>query len=171
MSRRPMGFLGLLPALTVALAACNAAASASPSGASPSEAAPPSVAASAAGSAAGASGSPALSAPELVGTAWILGDLPGQVLPEARPTIAFSGDGTVSGFGSCNDFNGTYTVSGSSLTFSPLATTRKTCGDAVDKIEQAYLAAVQATTAYEITSDAKLKLTAGATTLTYSVQQ
>jgi heat shock protein HslJ len=166
MTRRTMGFFGVLPALAVALAGCNAAASASPSAA-----ATPSAAASAAGGGAGASGSAALTAPELVGTAWALGDLPGQVLNDVRPTIAFSGDGTVSGSGGCNTFNGTYTTSGSNLTFGPLSSTKKTCGDAVDRIEQAYLTALQATTAYEITSDAKLKLTAGATTLTYAVQQ
>jgi heat shock protein HslJ len=160
MTRRSMGFLGLLPVFVLALAGCNAAASASPS-----------AAASAAGGGAGASGSPALTAPELVGTAWVLGDLPGQVLGDVLPTIAFSGDGTVSGNAGCNTFNGTYTVSGSNLTFGALATTRKACADPVNTIEQAYLAALQATTAYEITSDAKLKLTGGATTLTYSVQQ
>jgi len=165
MSRRTLGFLGLLPAMVVAVAGCNAAASASPSVASPS------AVASAAGGGTAASGSAALTAPELVGTAWALGDLPGQVLNDVRPTISFSGDGTVTGNGGCNTFNGTYTTSGSNLTFGPLSSTKKTCGDAVDKIEQAYLAALQATTAYEITSDAKLKLTAGATTLTYAVQQ
>ena len=108
--------------------------------------------------------------PQLVGTAWVLGDLPGQILPEARPTIAFSGDGTVSGFGGCNDFNGTYTVDGSKLTFGPLASTKKACPDAVNTIEQAYLTALQATQTYEITSDGKLKLTSPATTLTFSVQ-
>jgi heat shock protein HslJ len=155
---RRMMALVLLSAAAVALGACNAAASASPS-------------ASAAASAAAASGGAGATAPELVGTAWALGDLPGQVLNDVRPTIAFSGDGTVTGSGGCNDFNGTYTVDGSNLTFGPLASTKKACGDAVDQLEQAYLAALQATTAYEITSDAKLKLTAGATTLTYAVQQ
>ena len=139
------------------LVACNAAASASPS-------------ASAAASVASAGASPGAAGPQLVGTAWVLGDLPGQILPEARPTIAFSGDGTVSGFGGCNDISGAYTVDGSKLTFGPLALTRKACADPVNTIEQAYLAALQATQTYEITSDAKLKLTSPATTLTFSVQ-
>src|SRR5262245_21355680 len=160
MTRRTMRFLALIPAMTIALAACNAAATASPSVASPSAA-----------GGGGASGSPNLAAPDLVGTAWALGELPGQVLNDVRPTIAFSGDGTVSGSGGCNNFNGTYTVDGSKLTFGPLASTQKACGDPADTIEQAYLAALQATRAYEITSDSKLKLTAGATTLTYAVQQ
>jgi heat shock protein HslJ len=148
--------LVLLSLAALVLAACTAAASASPSASATS---------------AGAGGSPAAGGPELVGTAWALGDLPGQVLTDVRPTIAFSGDGTVTGSGGCNDFNGTYTVDGSNLTFGPLASTKKACGDAVNTLETAYLAALQATTAYEITSDSKLKLTAGATTLTFAVQQ
>jgi len=144
------------------LAACNAAASASPSA---------SAAGAGAGGSAAAGGSPAAGGPQLVGTAWALGDLPGQVLADVRPTIAFSGDGTVTGSGGCNDFNGTYTVDGSKLTFGPLASTKKACADAVNSLETAYMTALQATTAYEITSDAKLKLTAGTTTLTFAVQQ
>src|SRR5262245_24976892 len=146
--------LVLMSILAVVLAACNASASPSP-----------------AASAAASGGGAGAAAPELVGTAWALGDLPGQVLNDVRPTIAFSGDGTVSGSGGCNDFSGNYTVDGSKLTFGPLASTQKACGDAVDNLEQAYLAALQATQSYEITSDAKLKLTAGATTLTFAVQQ
>jgi heat shock protein HslJ len=152
----------VLPTLgALLLAACNAAASASPS-------------ASAAGAGAGspaAGGSAAAGGPELVGTAWALGDFPGQVLADVRPTVAFSGDGTVTGSGGCNDFNGTYTVDGSKLTFGPLASTKKACAEAVNTLETAYLTALQATTAYEITSDSKLKLTGPTATLTYAVQQ
>jgi heat shock protein HslJ len=148
--------------MTAVLAACNAAASASPSA---------SAAAASSGAGAGASSGAGAAGPELVGTAWALGDFPGQVLTDVRPTISFSGDGTVSGIGGCNTFSGTYTVDGSKLTFGALSSTKKACGDTVDTVEQAYLAALQATQTYEITSDAKLKLTSGATTMTFAVQQ
>ena len=152
----------VFPILAVlVLAACNAAASAYPS-------------ASAAGAGAGspaAGGSAAAGGPELVGTAWALGDFPGQVLADVRPTVAFSGDGTVTGSGGCNDFNGTYTVDGSKLTFGPLASTKKACAEAVNTLETAYMTALQATTAYEVTSDGKLKLTGPTATLTFAVQQ
>jgi len=153
----------VFPTLAVlVLAACNAAASASPS-------------ASAAGAGAGGSpaagGSAAAGGPELVGTAWALGDFPGQVLADVRPTVAFSGDGTVTGSGGCNDFNGTYTVDRSKLTFGPLASTKKACAEAVNTLETAYMTALQATTAYEVTSDNKLKLTGPTATLTFAVQQ
>ena len=160
MTRRTMRFLALIPAMTIALAACNAAATASPSVASPS----------AAGGGGAASGSANPAGMDLVGTAWALSELPGQVLNDVRPTIAFSGDGTVSGSGGCNNFNGTYTVTGSTLKFGPLASTQKACGDPADQIEHTYLAALQATTTYQI-ADNKLQLTGGPTALTFSVQQ
>jgi len=152
----------VFPILAVlVLAACNAAASASPSASAPG---------AGAGSPA-AGGSAAAGGPELVGTAWALGDFPGQVLADVRPTVAFSGDGTVTGSGGCNDFNGTYTVDGSKLTFGPLASTKKACAEAVNTLETAYMTALQATTAYEVTSDNKLKLTGPTATLTFAVQQ
>src|SRR5262245_64000629 len=114
---RRMPALVLFAAMAVAIAACNAAASASPSA-----------------SAAASGGGAGAAAPELVGTAWALGDLPGQVLNDVRPTIAFSGDGTVSGSGGCNDFSGNYTVDGSKLTLGPLAWKQKACGDAVANV-------------------------------------
>lgn len=39
-------------------------------------------------------------------------------------------DNKVSGFAGCNNFMGTYTLKGDTLTFAPLATTRKACPDA-----------------------------------------
>jgi heat shock protein HslJ len=154
--RRTIGLFGLLSSIAIVLAACTASSSASPAGA----ASPSSV---------GAGGSP-IGGAELVGTNWVLGDLPGQVLADVRPTIAFTGDGTVTGNAGCNTFNGSYTAEGSNLTFSPLATTRMACEGAAGTIEQAFLPALQATTAYEITSDGNLVLTSGSTTLTFSVQ-
>ena len=160
----------VFPTLAVlVLAACSAAASASPSASAAGAGAGGSPAASAGSSAAG--GSPAAGGPQLVGTAWALGDFPGQVLADVRPTVAFSGDGTVTGSGGCNDFNGTYTVDGSKLTFGPLAATKKACADAVNTLETAYMTALQATTSYEVTSDSKLKLTGPTATLTFAVQQ
>jgi heat shock protein HslJ len=162
--RRNVGFLGLIAGVVLIAAACSSTASPSPS---------PLPSASSAGAGGGASasapGSAPLSNPDLVGTDWALGDFPGQVLADVRPTIAFSGDGTISGKGGCNTFSGTYTVDGSKLTFGPIAATQKACTpEAVSTLEGAYLAALQAVTAYEITTAGELKLTSGTTTLTYT---
>jgi heat shock protein HslJ len=123
---------------------------------------------SAGGAGAGASPTRPLTDPDLIGTEWILGDLPGQVLADVRPTVSFSGDGTVSGNAGCNTFSGTYTIDGSTLTFGPLATTRIACEGAAGTLEAAYVAALQATTAYELTDAGELKLTSGTTTLTFT---
>jgi heat shock protein HslJ len=149
--RRTAGFLGLIAGVVLVAAACSSTASPSPSAAG-----------------GGASASAPLTNPDLVGTDWTLSDLPGQVLADPRPTIAFSGDGTVSGTGGCNTFNGTYKVDGSKLTFGPLASTQKACSDAINAVETAYMTALQAVTAYEITTAGELKLTSGTTTLTFT---
>lgn len=152
MMRKTSGFIVAIALLAIGAAACTSAASLSPS---------------AAGGGAASASAP-LTNPDLVGTEWILGDLPGQVLADVRPTISFSGDGTVTGNAGCNTFNGTYTADGSNLTFGPLASTKIACEGAKGTLETAFLGAVQATTAYEITDAGELKLTAGATTLTFT---
>lgn len=69
---------------------------------------------------------------ELSGTAWILEDLAGAgVVDRTQPTLVFSGDGKASGNASCNQFHGTATVSDRTITFGPLATTRKICVEAL----------------------------------------
>lgn len=155
--RRTHGFIGLITLVAIAIAACTAAASPSTGGAG-----------AGASPTAAAAGSAPLTNPDLVGTEWLLGDLPGQVLADVRPTISFSGDGTVEGNAGCNTFSGSYTVDGSNLTFGPLISTRMACEGAKGTLETAYLAAIQATTAYEITDAGELKLTSGATTLTFT---
>jgi heat shock protein HslJ len=151
MKRNTVGFIMAIVVMAFGAAGCTAAASPSAGGAG-----------------AGASATALLTNPDLVGTEWILGDLPGQVLADARPTISFSGDGTVTGNAGCNTFSGAYTVDGSNLTFGPLASTKMACEGAKGTLETAFLGAIQATTAYEITDAGELKLTSGATTLTFT---
>ena len=150
MLRNTVGFVAVIAVIAVA-GACTSAAS--PSGA---------------GAGAGGSASAQLTNPDLVGTEWVLGDLPGQVLADVRPTISLSGDGTVQGNAGCNTFSGSYTVDGSNLTFGPLASTKMACEGAKGTLETAFLGAIQATTTYEITDTGELKLTSGATTLTFT---
>jgi heat shock protein HslJ len=50
-------------------------------------------------------------------------------------------DGKVSGSAGCNDYNGTYTAQGTSLSFSPLRTTRKACPPDILAEETRFLAA------------------------------
>jgi heat shock protein HslJ len=57
-------------------------------------------------------------------------------------TARFGTDGKVSGSAGCNDYNGTYTTDGTSLSFSPLRTTRKACSPEIMAEESRFLAAL-----------------------------
>jgi len=57
----------------------------------------------------------------------------GEAEPNAR-FIQFSGGGRVFGFGGCNRFSGTFSVSGETLAIGPLVATRRACpGDAMQR--------------------------------------
>jgi len=87
----------------------------------------------------------------LVGTKWRLEDLAGTgVLDRVQPTLEFAEEGKVSGNGSCNQFRGTVTISGDAIAFTPLATTRKFCGEAVTHQENEYLAALREAQRFEV---------------------
>ena len=117
-----------------------------------------------------AAGDTTTGADPLTGTRWTL-DLAGLDVPGAEqvlPTIAFA-DGSVSGSAGCNTFNGSYTVSGDSLTFGQLATTNMACDTAPTAVETIVLERLAKVAGYQLTTDS-LTLTdsAGATLLTYA---
>ncbi len=66
-------------------------------------------------------------------------------LVEAAPvTMDVAEDGTVSGRSACNQYSGSATIDGSSVTFGPFASTMMACEDAVMAVESAYLMAMGA---------------------------
>jgi heat shock protein HslJ len=82
----------------------------------------------------------------LSGTAWRLEDLGGAgVLDRAEATLEFPKAGRVAGSGSCNRFIGTVEISGESIKFGPLGSTRMACPEAVGTQEGKYLKALQDT--------------------------
>jgi heat shock protein HslJ len=86
-----------------------------------------------------------------------------------KVTIEFGADGNVSGVSACNNYNGPYTETApDGLTFGTLATTMKTCDDALNTIEQQYLAALANVATYQIDgSTLTLRDKDGATQVTY----
>jgi putative lipoprotein len=85
------------------------------------------------------SGSP----PALAGV-WRLEDLAGTgVIDNALATLEFAEPGRISGRGSCNQFNGPVTVTGSAISFGPLVSTMMACAEAVMNQETRYLKALQ----------------------------
>jgi copper homeostasis protein (lipoprotein) len=69
-----------------------------------------------------------------------------------EPDILLDGsDRRVHGHGGCNSFHGTYKVSGSKLTFSPMATTRMACPEL--ETESSYMQALENTATFNISDD------------------
>lgn len=100
--------------------------------------------------------------PVLWGTAWRLEDLAGAgAIDEAQPTLEFPENGRVSGNGSCNKFDGTVTITGNSIAFGPLATTKMACSDPVMHQESRFLAALNDAQRFEFTGSSLSIFTAG----------
>jgi heat shock protein HslJ len=77
--------------------------------------------------------------------------------PSADPTLTFDKDGTVSGNAGCNTFSGKYTISGSQVSFGPMAATLMACSDALMQQEAAVFNV--------LTGSRKYKLDAGVLTI------
>ncbi|MGR8009740.1 META domain-containing protein [Streptomyces hypolithicus] len=93
----------------------------------------------------------------LVGTQWRVeslrdGDSTTSVGKEAEgeAKLVFGKDGSVGGHLGCNNVSGTAKVSGSDITFSKIATTRKLCTPEVMDTERALLGILDGRTTYEI---------------------
>jgi heat shock protein HslJ len=80
----------------------------------------------------------------LVGTEWHLEDLGGVgVLVNVEATLTFPEAGKTAGNSSCNRFFGPVEITGASIHFGPLASTRMACPDAVANQEAKYLKALE----------------------------
>ncbi len=99
---------------------------------------------------------------DLTGKVWALTELMGKPLVVGTGISAeFTADGMVSGSAGCNRYNGTYTVSGSNITFSsPMASTLMMCEQAVMDQESTYLNALGEAKAFGVSGD-QLTLTGG----------
>lgn len=123
-----------------------------------------------------AASAPEVGAPTLEGTNWLLESLAGAdgqttaALADVQVTALFVA-GRVGGSGGCNNYGGSYTVDGSSLSVGPLASTMMACVGPVMDQETAYLSALQSAASYAIV-DGKLQISdaAGLVVLTYGVQ-
>ena len=69
-------------------------------------------------------------------------------------SISFLPDGTVEGFGGCNNFSGGYSVNASTIAIGPLLAQLKACGEPADTFERELLTALQAATTWSVTAGA-----------------
>jgi len=97
-------------------------------------------------------------APASIEGAWVVtGYNNGKQGVESPPdgvvlTADFTPDGSVSGNGGCNNFNGGYSYTDTTIAIGPLMSTMMACGDPKDTVEQQYLAALQNATVWAINS-------------------
>ena len=82
-----------------------------------------------------------------------------SVVPDPENyTIQFNADGSFNAKADCNQVNGTYTSSGSSLTIVPGPSTMAFCGE--ESLDALYIAGLGSTTSYAIANN-QLTLTQG----------
>lgn len=103
---------------------------------------------------AAAAGDPGQSAIELADSQWRLASLAGESVEMTggsgrAPTMHLLAGGDVSGFGGCNRYNGTYTLSDGDLSFGPIASTKMAC-PGVGDVERRFFAALSDTAGYRV---------------------
>jgi putative lipoprotein len=97
----------------------------------------------------------------LHGAEWVVEDINRTgVIDNSRLTLMFGEDGRVNGSTNCNRLSGLYAADGGTITFTPLATTRRAClGAALSGQERKYMSALGGEMAWTITADGALELT------------
>lgn len=91
---------------------------------------------------------------ELTGKVWKLQSMFSREATGDTPlTLEFLADGTVKGFGGCNNFTGTYTVDGEKFKFGPLAGTKKSCGAATGEQEYTFMTFLATITRVKVEKD------------------
>lgn len=106
----------------------------------------------------------------LAGTSWQLIAIDGAPVIEGSTASLQFADGTLSGSGGCNRFNGSYTLTDSTLTVAPLVLTRMACiDDPVTRQESDYIGLLQAASSTQFSDDTLTLTTPDGKTLTFEV--
>ena len=66
--------------------------------------------------------------------------------------MSFFANGTIEGFGGCNNFSGSYTVKGDALTVGPLMSTMMACPDPAGTFETQFMTALQNSTKWSVSA-------------------
>lgn len=93
------------------------------------------------------------------GTSWTVVTINGgPAAPDARPTMVFAFDGSLSGSGGCNQYTGSFRTDGDRITVGDLASTRMACEAALMAQEAAFSAALGGATTWSLTEQGDLEL-------------
>lgn len=96
---------------------------------------------------------------ELIDTEWWVEDIDGRgVIDRAHTTLHFLEDGRVAGDTGCNRYMGSAEVSGTSISFSPMAGTRKACVPALMDQEMRFYQAIAKVVSWEVPDTGLLHL-------------
>jgi heat shock protein HslJ len=117
-----------------------------------------------------------LTDPALTGSWTLKGMMVGggtsTTIPSTQITLTFKNDGTLSGFGGCNNYNANYVLTGRTTSFGktisigPGISTQKFCAGTSDQ-ESAYLANLQKAETYSITTNNMMIRTSTLSQLSY----
>ena len=94
-------------------------------------------------------------------------------IPSVQITITFNNDGTFTGFGGCNNYNGNYKLTGNTTEFGktisigPIASTKMICADTSDQ-ESKYLANLQDAKTYSIPTNTMIIRASNLNQLSYA---
>ncbi len=95
----------------------------------------------------------------LQGGTWVVEDVGGNgIIDNAMVSMTFGPDGRVSGSGGCNQYNGSYTLTGEGLGFGPAAATMMACPEAQMNLEQAFFQTLTTVTRFDIADTGALVL-------------
>lgn len=91
----------------------------------------------------------------LANTTWALASMnvTGVLIPGTAITVRFGTGNQLSGFGGCNNYNGSYLVSGSSLGVTGISRSMATCGEEIDGQESLYISLLQAAASYQLSGN------------------
>ncbi len=93
------------------------------------------------------------------GTSWTVASINGAPTPaDARPTMVFEFDGSLSGSSGCNQYSGSFRTDGDRITVRDLASTMMACEAGVMAQEQAFTAALGGATTWRLTEQGNLQL-------------
>lgn len=100
----------------------------------------------------------------LANTSWTLAFINGTqpTIPGVTITALFDDAGGLSGDAGCNNYSGSYSVTGDALAVGPLTAGRMSCAEDVDAQEQAYLAALQSAATFAVNGGQLIIYDAGA---------
>jgi heat shock protein HslJ len=78
-----------------------------------------------------------------------------SVLPDTAPTLEFSAAATITGFGGCNHYRSTYTLSHGTISLAPLESTRMSCAHPAGVMAQEHelLRALQTAGAFRLSAN------------------